>query len=123
MSSLKPSRPWVSYGLFCLLVLMLLFLVFGEWGLIHYWRLSGERARLEDQTRALQKENELLREKIHRLGHDDRYLEKIVREELGLAKEGEIVYRFPNVQSKKRAEVTTAPPSESRPSSERSARP
>jgi len=122
MSSPKPPRHWLSYGLLGLLLVMLFFLVFGEWGLIHYWHLTGEKGRLEERTRALQKENENLREKIHRLAHDDRYLEKVVREELGLVREGEIVYRFPNLRSKPSTEATPFP-SESRPSSERNARP
>lgn len=117
MAPLSAPRRWLSYTLSGLLILMLVFLVFGEWGLIHYWRLYGERVRLEERTRALQAENEILREKVFRLGHDDRYLEKVVREELGLAREGEIVYRFPNLPS--HAEASS---SESHPSSERNER-
>lgn len=114
MAPLSAPRRLLSYGLSGLLILMLVFLVFGEWGLIHYWHLYGERVRLEERTRALREENEILREKIFRLGHDDRYLEKVVREELGLAREGEIVYRFPNIPP--RAEASS---SEFHPSSER----
>lgn len=77
---------------------------------------------LEERTRALQQENELLREKIYRLGNDDRYLEKVAREELGLAREGEIVYRFPSSKSPDKG-VSITPLSESRQSSERNAHP
>ena len=95
MFALKPSRHWLSYSLVTLLVLISVFLIFGEWGLLHYWRLSDEATRLERRTRALQSENEHLRENVYRLGNDDQYLEKVAREELGLAREGEVVYRFP----------------------------
>ena len=101
MASLKLSQYWVNYGLLILLILLLFFLTFGEWGLVHYWRLSEERRLLEQKTHAMQRNNELLREKIYRLRKDDRYLEKVAREELGLAKDGEIVYRFPSSGVKK----------------------
>ena len=96
MSSLKLSQRAINYGLVLVLVLMLSFLVFGEWGLLHYWRLAEERRSLEERSQALQRDNELLREKIYRLRKDDRYLEKVAREELGLVREGEIIYLFPS---------------------------
>ena len=71
---------------------MLSFLVFGEWGLLHYRRLAEERRLLEERSQALQRENELLREKIYRITKDDRYLEKVAREDLGLAREGEMIF-------------------------------
>ena len=91
----KLSRHVINYGLMSVLVLMLFFLVFGEWGLLHYRQLSEERRLLEERSQALQRENELLREKIYRIGNDDRYLEKIAREEFGLVRKGEIIYVFP----------------------------
>ena len=100
MSSLKLSQRALNYGLVLVLVLMLSFLVFGEWGLVHYWRLAEERRSLEERSQALQRDNELLREKIYRLRKDDRYLEKVAREEHGLAKDGEIIYLFPSADVK-----------------------
>ncbi len=91
----KLSRHVVNYGLTAALALMLFFLVFGEWGLVHYRRLAEERRLLEERSQALQRENELLREKIYRISNDDRYLEKLAREELGLVRKGEIIYLFP----------------------------
>ncbi len=57
---------------------------------------------LDEKTFRLQKENETLRERIYRLRHDDLYLEKIAREDLGLARPGEIIYRFASSESKKK---------------------
>ncbi len=91
----KWSRRAVNYGLAAVLSLTLFFLVFGEWGLVHYRRLVEERRLLEERSQALQRENELLREKIYRIRKDDRYLEKVAREEFGLAREGETIYLFP----------------------------
>lgn len=92
----KLSQHVINYGLMAALALMLFFLVFGEWGLLHYQRLADERRSLEERSQALQRENELLREKIYRISKDDRYLEKIAREDLGLAKKGEIIFLFPS---------------------------
>ena len=103
MSPLKLSQRAINCGLVLVLVLMLSFLAFGEWGLLHYWRLSEERRSLEERSQALQRDNELLREKIYRLRKDDRYLEKVAREELGLARDGEIIYLFPSAGLKKAA--------------------
>lgn len=49
----------------------------------------------------MQKENEALRERIYRLRHDDLYLEKIAREDLGLVRPGEVIYRFTSSESKR----------------------
>ncbi len=96
MPSPKLPQRALNYGLTLVLALMLSFLVFGEWGLVHYRRLSEERRSLEERSQALQRDNELLREKIYRLRKDDRYLEKVAREQLGMAKDGEIIYLFPS---------------------------
>jgi cell division protein FtsB len=90
----KHSHRQVIY-LFCaLLVTLSLFTLFGERGVLHLWRLRGEKKKLEERNFLLVKENEALRERIHRLRHDDLYLEKIAREDLGLVRQGEIIYRF-----------------------------
>ena len=91
----KLSQHVINYGLMAALTLMLFFLVFGEWGLLHYQRLSEDRRLLEERSQALQRENELLREKIYRITKDDRYLEKVAREDFGLARKGEIIFLFP----------------------------
>ena len=104
----KLSRHAVTYALAGALALMLFFLVFGEWGLIHYRRLAEERRSLEERSQALQRENELLREKIYRISKDDRYLEKVAREEFGLVRKGEIIYLFPNGGVKKTVAETAS---------------
>lgn len=64
----------------------------------------------------MQKENEAFRERIYRLRHDDLYLEKIAREDLGLVRPGEIIYRFTSSESKRSRERAIGEiPSESPP--------
>ncbi len=67
---------------------------------MHLWRLWGEKRMLDERNFLLQKENEILLERIYRLRHDDLYLEKIAREDLSLVWPGEIIYRFPSAESK-----------------------
>lgn len=76
------------------LVLLVIAAVYGDHGLIHLLRMRGEQMDLEHAAFDLQQQNEHLRERIQRLRSDDRYLEKLAREHLGLIKKGEIMYRL-----------------------------
>ena len=113
MSQSSRSQRWVLYAFCAFIVTLSLFTTFGERGLLHLWRLWGERRELSETNFLLQKENELLRERIYRLRHDDLYLEKIAREDLGLVRPGEIVYWFTSAESKiDRAKALSELPSE-----------
>ncbi len=117
MPPLKKSRPWLSLALIALLLGFALFTTFGERGMLHLWRLSGENKRLGEKNFRLHRENGILRDKINHLRHDNRYLEKIAREDLGLVWPGEIVYQFATSGSKeKRTEPLKESPPELLPS-------
>jgi cell division protein FtsB len=85
---------WPIYLIAALIVLLSLVTLVGERGALHLWRLRGEKHRLDEQNYRLQKENESLRQRVHRIGQDDDYLEKLAREELNMVRPGDIVYRF-----------------------------
>jgi cell division protein FtsB len=92
---LSGSSPrWIVYLFSSLLVALALFTAFGERGVFHLWRLQGEKKQLQEKNFLLQKENDGLRERVERIRRDDAYLEKMAREELGLTRPGETVYRF-----------------------------
>jgi cell division protein FtsB len=117
LSRLSPRR--VIYLFSSLLVALALFTASGERGVFHLWRLRGEKQQLQERNFVLQKENDALRERVYRIRHDDLYLEKIAREELGLVRPGEIVYRFAAPDSKRnKASAVIQPPAESSGSSE-----
>lgn len=82
----------VLFGLYGILALST---VFGARGLLHMQHLSQEQAALESKVFVLLRENEALRACIEQLKTDDAFFEKIVREELGFVRPGELVYRFP----------------------------
>lgn len=117
------ARRWPLYLLSSLILLLSLYTIVGERGAIHLWRLRGEKIALDEQNYRLQKENEALRRRLARLRGDDLYLEQFAREELNLARPGEVIYRFPPAEAKKnRAAALNAPLPQSRPSKAQKAR-
>jgi cell division protein FtsB len=85
----------VKIGLL-LLFLAFLFLAFGrtEDGLPQLWGKWRELDAAEDYLAQLQAENDSLRQVLWRLENDLDYVEKVAREEYGMVKEGEKVYRL-----------------------------
>jgi len=67
---------------------------FGEKGIFHLFGLQKELARIKDKNPKLEEENQKLKEEVKRLQSDRRYIEEIARKELGMVKEGEIIYQF-----------------------------
>jgi cell division protein FtsB len=75
------------------LVLFMFAAVYGGHGLMHVQRMRSEQDNLQRMVFDLQQNNEQLRQRIRRLQSDDRYIEQLARQRLGLVKKGEIVYR------------------------------
>jgi len=67
---------------------------FGENGILHLFGLQKELARIKEKNSRLEEENQKLKEEVKRLQSDKRYIEEIARKELGMVKEGEIIYQF-----------------------------
>lgn len=80
--------------LLCLLLLFGFFTFFGEKGILHLLRLQKELARIKETNLKMKEENERLKEEVRRLQYEKRYIEEIARKELGMVKEGEIIYQF-----------------------------
>jgi cell division protein FtsB/cell division protein DivIC len=66
----------------------------GEKGIFNLLRLRKEVVRIREKNLQLEEENQKLKEEVKRLHNDKRYIEEIARKELGMVKEGEIIYRF-----------------------------
>lgn len=79
---------------FLFLSLMGLWLGFGERGFIHLHRMEKERQEYVQRIQKLEQENRKLLEEITRLRSDSQYIESQGRRELGLVREGEVLYRF-----------------------------
>lgn len=61
--------------------------------MVYLLRLKAEQRELEEKAFALQQNNDGLQRRIERLQFDDRYIERLARERLGLAKKDELIYR------------------------------
>lgn len=90
-----PSRNFKGVLVFAAAALLVcgFFAVFGSGGVIHLRQLQRQQADAEMAAYSLALENQKLRDHVHRLEHDDAYLERLARERLGWIKPGEIVYR------------------------------
>ncbi len=88
--------------LFILIFLLILGIVtfFGEKGIFNLLRIQKEVARIKEKNTKLEEENQKLREEVKRLQTDRRYIEEIARKELGMVKEGEIIYQFDDKKTK-----------------------
>ena len=80
------------------------FTFFGDKGIIHLLRLQKEWVRIKEVNVKIEEENRKLREEVKRLQYEKRYIEEIARKELGMVKEGEVIYQFdsPDDKNKKR---------------------
>ncbi len=68
--------------------------VFGKHGFIHLTHLKTQLREIELKNNQLTAENKKLRTEIDLLKNNSKYLEEVARKELGLIKEGEIIYHI-----------------------------
>ena len=89
----KEAFKLITLGLLFLAV-MAAWLGFGERGFIHLYKIEKERQAYVGKIRELEQENQQLLDEINRLRSDRDYIESQGRKELGLLKDGEVLYRF-----------------------------
>jgi cell division protein FtsB len=85
----------IRWGFGVVLLLLLFNLVCGDMGIIQGIRQRRMAARLRADVRALEEENARLAAEVKALNADPFRIEAIAREELGLARPGEIIFLFP----------------------------
>jgi len=95
----KKRLLFVALGLFLILGLVTFF---GENGILHLLRLKKEMGQIKEANLQLEKENEVLKEEVRKLKQEKKYIEEIARKELGMVKEGEIIYQFEPPNDKKK---------------------
>lgn len=71
-------------------------LVAGESGYLEVRERRAELKRLRGEVQTLRSQNDSLQTVMRLLAEDLEYLEKVAREEYGMKKPGERVYRLPN---------------------------
>jgi cell division protein FtsB len=88
------NRKW-HLVLWLLLVLgSVLLIIWSPNGLLHLRQLHLEHQELIQKNHILEMENHLLYEKIGQLRNDPAAIEHLARQELGLVKDGELIFQF-----------------------------
>ena len=90
---MKRSRI-LNVLLILLLVVFVLYLFFGNHGLVRYYELKTELELLRQHNAELERQNEQLARQVKVLREDVRAIENAIRQELGYVKEGELVVFF-----------------------------
>ncbi|HTF99122.1 MAG TPA: septum formation initiator family protein [Nitrospirota bacterium] len=68
--------------------------IFGEMGVVKYYRMQSRHDALTREIGILKKDNVRLVGEVHALKSDPDRLELLARDKLGLARKGEIVYYY-----------------------------
>ena len=73
---------------------MSLLITFGNRGVVDNYLMSKRLSKLKSQNREITIENNELKKKITLLRNDINYIEMIARNELGMVKKGDVIYRW-----------------------------
>ena len=93
--SLGRASAWlVPFGLLVFTVVSLSLRILSEEGLPRYRKLRAQLEHVEQDNQALQKRITRLTREVKALAHDPEAVERIARDELGLLREGEILFQF-----------------------------
>jgi len=85
----------MSWFLIAALALLLLQDIFGTHGVLAMHRSMQEAAAAQKQIHQLNDENRKLQEHVEQLKTDPAEIERIAREQLGLARPGEYIFKVP----------------------------
>ena len=99
---IRPLMRQYGSGLLGLLVLvMFVHDIFGTHGFLAMRRTESEIKKVKADLDQLSKENAALEQETKDLKSDPRLIEKIARDDLGLARPGEIIIRIPQGQQQR----------------------
>lgn len=96
-SPVQASRPdggRLNLWPLAIVALLLGFALFGDRGILHMLKLSGQKASLSEKLAEFESQNEMLRSEITALRSDRRHIERIARTELGMVRDDELVFQF-----------------------------
>lgn len=98
-NSEKPQSFWSRYARAILALALLLLAihdVFGSHGLLAMRRTQSQIRELRGQIDKLHQQNSDLSKQVQALRTDPKAVERIAREEMGLARPGEMIFKFPD---------------------------
>jgi len=84
----------VGRYLIVFIVFMAILITFGNRGLLDNYRMGKKLAAIQEGNEAILKDNQEYHKKIDLLKHHLGYIEIIARNELGMVRKGDVVYRF-----------------------------
>lgn len=93
-SPLNSQERKLIIVLILITIAWMLILIFGEKGLLSLHRMGMELNEMNEVNERIQEENKRLVKELYLLKNNKKYIEEIARKELGLIREGEIVYQF-----------------------------
>jgi cell division protein FtsB len=97
-------------GRYLLLIILFVgfFIIFGNRGLLDNQRLKEKLSGLRAENSRFEAVNSSLKREVVLMREDLRYIESVARNELGMVKRGDFIYRFVD-QSEKTEEPATPP--------------
>lgn len=100
----------LSWLLAAALALLLLQDIFGTHGLIAMRRSQREANQVQKEISQINEENRRLEERVRALKSDPEAIERIAREEMGLARPGEYIFKLPPKSADGTSPSASAPP-------------
>ena len=94
VSEIKKRRLIFFTFAFLVFFYLSISLIFGDMGFRKYMELNKRKTYLENQIKEIEKENKKLRSDTKLLKEDTFYKEKHAREEFGLARPDEYIFRY-----------------------------
>ena len=94
-------RRNAAYVLVLVCIALLVHEIFGAHGFLALRQEKNEVESLRQQIQKLQRENEQLDKRIKALQSDPKAIERLAREQMRLARPGEIIYTLPEKDPKK----------------------
>lgn len=81
---------------------LLLLIIFGDNGLVDFVLIKGEKDSLVEKNEKLNQENLVMYREIDRLKNDIKFVENVVRQELGVIGRDEVIFKTNKKQSNKK---------------------
>lgn len=95
----KKASPYRRYLIRLAVLLLVAFVSYsflgGEYGFLNLMRMERQRSLLEEEKRQLTAEIVNLEQKLERLQTDTLYIQRLARENYGLARDDEVIIRIP----------------------------
>ena len=88
---MKPGK-FIRLAVYSVIAVVVALVFFNEISKVYF--LKNENRRIEKRIENLEAQNKAYRDEIKALKQDERYIEKILREELGMIKDKEKIFRF-----------------------------